>query len=658
MLSCASPLTQSCRLVSSLRTFRFRSCSVFNSTSFTSLIFISWRSNHFPATKRNDSVSNATQLAAALQHIAKQKCRLSLKKGSEDKRGSEHSLCDTRVPQRPLPPQKSPKTEFLTVNDLLKEDLGVFPASFLVENDAMTERDTTYLPSVKETAHATLPLKAILQEINDCSRSAYFRHMHNQHRRFVSSVSSKIGSSVSPSQQGSSTSSEYLSREFPWVPEIHRRWNLLPAHRKMYWMLRSPQGPYLCRLLFRSSLQRRRNRFTWRKTQRIPKGNQKDHCSLRETPWFAKFAQSLKGEEASSSLQVQRGIWDASSPAFPISSSSYSKDPALFSLSTVNLPPGKKSILPLGVRALISFEENFRSVRHRPSPSTSRRREKGSISHIDSKSAQQSNSHSFSTHFPPRNAFASFFLSSATSNAALRSAFLPLSALEFPATTQRVAEVAAAKKRRRQHIQWKRATNSLFRDERQKGSGLYALKQLKSMQRPAERPIIPDDVLQRGKIGDEDDKVMPKLLKMKRRQYFSSMCKCAPTMNDVIAEKDFQDYCALFNILSSPRKAYIMSKLEPRLEEIEHSPNKQLEQVQELARKFSLEYDEEMRKREKTAADICRNVNSNNVNEAVRNKEYFFSPEWLEESQREKARTRVQNFQDKLPDWKKLLIGF
>lgn len=563
-----------------------------------------------------------------------------------------------RLPQRPLSLQRSAKTPFSTVSQQLKEDLGVFPASFLAENDDVTERDITGLPSAKETDHSTLPLETVLQEMNDCSRSAYFMHVYKQHRRFVSLVPSKTGSFVRVSPQGSSTSSDYLSRELPWVAEIQRRWKRLPAHRKMFWMLRSPQGPHLCRLLFRSPLQRSRSRLTQRNTQRIGRRDQKDHCSLRETPWFVKFAEALKGEEANPSLRLQGGIWGGSSSTIRFSNSSCSNDSSLSALNTVNLPPGKKNILPLGVRALMSFEKNFRSVRHRPLPYTSKKRENACTSHIDSNSAQQSINNSLGTHDSSRKAFAPFFLSSTTSNAASRPSFLPLSAPEFPATTQRVAEVAAAKKRRRQHIQWKRATNSLFRDERQKGSSLYALKQLKSMQRPAEKPIIPDDVLQRGKIGNEDEKVMPKLLKMKRRQYFSSMCKCAPTMNDVVAEKDFQDYCALFNILSSPRKAYIMSKLDPLLEEIEHSPNNHLEQVQILVRKFSSEYDEEMRKREKTVAGICENVKTNNVNGAAHNMEYFFSPEWLEESQREKAKARVQNFQEKLPDWKKLLIGF
>lgn len=664
-------------LPSSLRFVSRCTSNVESITCTLSLISSPFRA-HSTSLSMDSSVSKASHLAASLHRIAQEKCKAFHNDNRADVSDEEEAF----TMQSFHSPLRLKSCVWSTPSpiDSDQKELDVFPRSFDVREDALEQRPTSLstLGDVKKRSHREEALEAVLQSAQDCGRAGYFKHVYRQQRspypssQMGSMVSSSIGSygrgpcvssaSVAPfpsisedatacppdnkgktaSTKSSFPPSSSLSQDWSLARRIQDRWKRLPAHRKLHWILHSPQGPHLCRVLFHSPLLLKRSALSLVGKQRRVKRRGGVRC----------------GRKGRSLMMLRKHVVDEEvlpSPSLLSSAngSSWEENSMLrdsVGMDSGKLSTGSKPSVPLGVQILLGYEKSQASVRHRPWPRHSGKDEQSASSRMDG-------CHHHSRAPVVSRTDSSLHLSSADS-ALMRPCFLPFTACEVPVATQRVAEAAAASRRRQDHLAWKRVANSLLRDQRGKCATSTFLKYLKAMQHRVGSSTAPGDLLQRGTEIDGEEKVLWRPLKIKGWQRLPLMEKCNSAANNAIAEKDFQDYCTFFKVHQSPRKAYVMGKLEPLLDEIECSPDKQLEKIQELTHKFSLEFDEEMKKRDNTAAEECAHLLDGNLRAAVQGKEYFFSPEWLKKCQREKAKSGLQKFQDKLPYWKKRIISF
>lgn len=642
-------------------------------------------------------LGKASHLAAALQQIAKKKRMGVPYEPCLENSGGEPPF-DIKLRSLSVPSQRSPLSSTRAVNTH-GEQQNILPSSFRESLDAIPEKQDSspLIESLRKGSHKLVALKAVLQAATDCGRAAYFKHMyrqkhwHSSSSHMQSTTSSEIDPYRKSSLEGSCddfllalptldeeevvdcvssknknssvslslASSTYLSQMFPSTVQIHRRWKRLPAHQKLRWILHSPQGPHLCRILFNSPLFLRRNKFSLIGKQRRRFHRKGVGYNKKGNVLTAMGTDGTKKKMGPHPLP-SAGTKGSSLSAVSVVKSSSNVGPAIWAPSTAKLPAGSKQSVALGVRALVGYEKNSIAVRHRPVPQAGRKQGIQNSLTALTESPSHKGSYPLATNDALSNPSSFYFSFSGVGGVdgggPVRPCFLPLTVSEIPVTTQRVAEMAAAKRRRHQHLAWKRTAISLFRDQRRKGSASFFLKCFKAMQRRVRKAAILRNVVQGDKVRSEEEKIQEGWVKMKGQPIPPFVEKHNTAVNNAIAERDFQDYCTFFNVLQSPRKAYIMSKLEPLLDEIERSPNNQLEQVQQLTRKFSKEFDEEFKKQEKTAGNSEKLHGRNSDQEIIEN-EYFFAPEYLEKSQREKAKSRLQNFQDKLPYWKKLLIS-
>eukprot|EP00796_Vickermania_ingenoplastis_P006379 gene6379-4604_t len=432
------------------------------------------------------------------------------------------------------------------------------------------------------------------QLVSALGRSAYIRHLVRHKSRLVLDVAANEKGNYPTSKEciSPASSPSYLQRHLSWVEQGQRRWTTLSGRRQLAWALRSPQGARLSRALFRGSSCRRRSSVG---------------LSCRATNFQGVPTPVVAGAHPSSGSPS--GESSAQPPLSPSSLQIISKSQHRRPLVKIRVmgAPVRGACDSSGVARLLGDDKGTLCCKKR-----------GAASPLKSIGLFQGRSQC----------------------GPVPLSYLPSTAPPLDTATERIRVGAVqAQHHRHQRASWRRTARRMLQI---RGGDVTAtstfLKDLKEFQRRrGDQAASEDDIpTVHGSVQHHNAGTARVL-----GESYGSGKESVNSMSSVgqaAEEADFVDYCEALR-LTSPRRAYVMAKLWPHLEEVERSPSEQLKLVRKLVREFSQEFDE---------------LNNRGVKEAT-DDGLHVSPKAIVAELVESTRSRLSSFQQHLPKLKELL---